>query len=230
MGGMGEGNALSRAVAAERTVVVFDFDGTLADTMGGIVEVASGVLRDFGLDEECLADCPKLVGPPFPEAFSEVFGLSLADAQLVTDRFRERYNGRGLVNWPNFPGIPELVRELSRAGRTVAVASSKREETLRVALRQEGIHDLFDRVRGKRRELGHDKADTLRELIGELGVAPDDVVMVGDRFYDVDAALACGLPCVGVTYGGTAPAGELERAGACSVAESVEELSRVLLG
>ena len=77
MGGMGEGNALSRAVAAERTVVVFDFDGTLADTMGGIVEVASGVLRDFGLDEECLADCPKLVGPPFPEAFSEVWARSL---------------------------------------------------------------------------------------------------------------------------------------------------------
>ena len=69
-------------------------------------------------------------------------------------------------------------------------------------------------MRGKQSDAQQGKAATLAAVLEELGVAADDAVMVGDRHFDVDAALACGVPCVGVTYGGTAPFGELDQAGA----------------
>lgn len=215
---------------ASRGVVVFDFDGTIADTSPSIVAVARHVLGAWGLPPERLADCPKLVGPPFPQAFSMVFGLSEADAREVTRRYRERYGALGPEAWPAFPGMGALLDELRASGRRLAVASSKRTVLLRRALSDEGLLGRFDVVRGKESDAQQSKAATLAAVLDDLGAAAADAVMVGDRHFDVDAALACGVPCVGVTYGGTAPLGELEEAGAYVVAGSVEELGRALLG
>ncbi|SDR67138.1 HAD family hydrolase [Parafannyhessea umbonata] len=223
-------HGLRHADPSTRGVVVFDFDGTIADTLPSIVAVARHVLSAWGLPQERLADCPKLVGPPFPQAFSMVFGLSEADAREVTRRYREEYGALGPEAWPAFPGMGALLEGLRASGRLLAVASSKRTEILHRALSDEGLLGRFDVVRGKQSDAQQSKAETLSAVLEDLGVAADDAVMVGDRHFDVDAALACGVPCVGVTYGGTAPLGELEEAGACTVAGSVEELGHVLLG
>ena len=54
--------------------------------------------------------------------------------------------------------------------------------------------------------------------------------MIGDRRFDVEAAREAGVPCVGVLFGGTADRSELEGAGACAVAEKVDDLRSILLG
>jgi hypothetical protein len=61
-------------------LVVFDFDGTLANTAPCIIRTAETVLREAGLPEERMKDVPQLIGPPFPQAFSQVFGYSAKDA------------------------------------------------------------------------------------------------------------------------------------------------------
>ncbi|MGN0075828.1 MAG: HAD family hydrolase [Parafannyhessea sp.] len=221
---------LREADPSARRVVVFDFDGTIADSMPSIVATATRVLTDWGLPKERLADVPKLVGPPFPQAFTMVFGLSDSDAREVTRRYREAYEKIGAAAWPAFPGMAGLLDELRAAGRTLAVASSKRTRLLRRGLTDQGLIGRFEFALGKDSDAPQTKAQTLAKVLDTLGVGPDDAVMVGDRFYDVDAATACGMPCVGVTYGHTAPRSELERAGACAVAQSVGELGRVLLG
>lgn len=222
-------NISARNIAA-RKLVIFDFDGTLADTLDGIVEVAEQVLRDFGLAEERLVDCPRLVGPSFPDAFVEVFGLSLEDAKEVTARYRAVYNVRGLKNWPNFDGIQQMLAVLKNQGKYLAVASNKKDELVNLALEQEGIRDLFDVVRGKLSDENHKKSDAIQDVMDKLGFGPDDAIMVGDRHHDVDAAAQCDLPCIGVTYGRTAPAQELWDSGACAVCSSVDELQQLLLG
>lgn len=222
--------ALREVDPSARGVVVFDFDGTIADSMPSIVATATRVLADWGLPQERMADVPKLVGPPFPQAFSMVFGMSDADAREVTRRYREAYEKIGASAWPAFPGMAELLDNLRAAGRTLAVASSKRTRLLRRGLSDQGILDRFEVVLGKETDAPQTKAQTLAEVLRRLGASPDDAVMVGDRLYDVNAATACGMPCVGVTYGHTAPRSELDDAGACAVAQSVGELGRVLLG
>lgn len=222
--------ALTGEDVTGRELVLFDFDGTLADTVDGICATARTVLRAHGVPEEELARVPQIIGPPFPQAFSLVFGLSEDEAARVTAEYRAIYQDLGIKGWPLYPGMRELLEDLRAAGRRLAVASSKREALVIKAVADNGVADLFDVVLGKKSDDQVSKAETIARVIGELGLAPQDAVMVGDRHHDVEAASACGVPCVGVTYGGTAEPGELEAAGACAVAPSVDELRRVLLG
>ena len=57
---------------SDSRLVIFDFDGTLADTVPSIVSTARTVLLDHGLTEETMGDLTRLVGPPFPQAYSLV--------------------------------------------------------------------------------------------------------------------------------------------------------------
>ncbi|WP_058270239.1 HAD family hydrolase [Olsenella massiliensis] len=219
-----------RADLAARRVVAFDFDGTLADTRAGIVGVASTVLRRHGVGDDDLTRVGDIVGPPFPQAFQLVFGLSEEESVEVTREYRAIYHNLGPDGWPLFAGVRELLVTLKADGRILTTASSKRVELLRAGLTDNGVIDLFDLVLGKTSDEGFSKAQVLARAVDALGMTSSDVVMVGDRRFDVEAAHACSIPCVGVEYGGTAAPGELERAGAVAVVGSVEELGRLLLG
>lgn len=222
--------ALTGEDVTGRGLVIFDFDGTLADTVAGICSTARTVLLSHGVPEAELERVPLIIGPPFPQAFSLVFGLSEKEAAQVTAEYRAIYQGLGLAGWPLYPGVRELLEDLRAAGRRLAVASSKRDPLVARAVADNGVAGLFDVCRGKLSDDETSKAQTIAAVIDELGLTPADAVMVGDRHHDVDAAAEVGVPCVGVTYGGTAAEGELEGAGACAVASSVDELRRVLLG
>ncbi len=215
---------------AERGCVLFDFDGTLANSKPMIVGTATRVLRDFGLPEDELARAGELVGPPFPQAFSMVFGLSERDAEEVTRRYREIYESLGVEAWPVFDGVPELLEGLRAAGKRLGIVSSKRTRLLKRAVADNGIFELFEAIEGKDADHGISKAQTLRDVLQRMGFGSGDAVMVGDRRFDVEAASVCGVPCVGVVLGGTGTVEELEGAGATAVARSVGELGALLLG
>ena len=214
---------------AEREFVLFDFDGTIADTMPTIVSTARRVLREWGLTDEEIGDARRLVGPPFPGAFSQVYGLSEADAAEVTRRYRAIYNNLGPETYPTFDGIPELLDRLRAAGKRLAVATSKNDALAQRMVRDQGIADKFDAIVGKVRDGLGAKRIVISDALAALGAAPDRAVMVGDRFYDVEGALEVGMPCVGVMFG-TATREELEGAGAAAVVGSCDELAQVLLG
>ena len=82
----------------------------------------------------------------------------------------------------------------------------------------------------KKSDHGDSKEAALGRVLAAAGVEPADAVMVGDRRFDAEAASTCGVECVGVLFGHTAPRSELEDAGCVAVAETVDELRRVLLG
>ncbi len=213
-----------------RGVVIFDFDGTLADTVGGITATARAALLAHGVPEGELGDVSCVVGPPFPQAFSMYYDLTDAEAAAVTADYRDRYERLGPDAWPLFDGMTGVLLDLRAAGRRLAVASSKRQTFLEAALDDCGVAGLFDALVGKDAEGSLSKEDAIRSVLVELGVSAEDAVMVGDRRFDAEAARACGVPCVGVTYGGAAEPAELEAVGALVVADSVVELRQVLLG
>lgn len=222
--------ALTDATATDRRLVIFDFDGTLADTVPTITSTAREVLAHHGLTDEAMGDLTRLVGPPFPQAYEWVYGFSAEEAAQITAEYRAIYNEIGAAAWPLFPGAREMLERVRAAGRLLAVASSKQMRLIERALSDDGIAGLFDVALGKTSDAEGDKVSLIRRAMEELGVGPDETVMVGDRHHDVEAAAACGVPCVGVTYGGAGDPGELEDAGACALAHTVEELADVLLG
>lgn len=215
---------------SERIAIIFDFDGTLADTKAGILSTATTVLTDWGVPEADLARVEGIIGPPFPNAFELVFGLSHEDAVEVTRRYRAIYGSLGLEAWPAFPGVHELLADLAGAGRQLAVASSKRSLYVNKALEDNELVSCFATVRANEDDAHATKVDAILACLADLGVGPEDAVMVGDRHHDVDAARACGIPCVGVLYGNTAERAELEDAGAEAIATTVDELRALLLG
>lgn len=221
--------AFSRVDPASRAVVLFDWDGTLCDTRAGIVATARVALTRWGMSEDALGDVGRLTGPTFPYAFSEVYGVTPAEAREISDIYHELYDALGPEARPLFPGVPQLLAELKRAGKVLALASSKREHKLTAMVEEAGIGSYFDAVVGAVHPDRVNKTQVISLALEQLEADARDALMVGDRFYDVEGAAAAGLPCVGANFG-TARPGELAEAGACAVVDDVAGLGRALLG
>ena len=212
-----------------RRTIVFDFDGTLGDTMPSIVETARIVLLEFGIPEEELGDLTRLVGPPFPQAFAEIYGVTMDEAIDITERYRKRYNHQGIEAWPAFEGVHEMLATLRAAGLRLVVASAKGHWLLNKAISDNGLTEAFDAICGKQNDMTYTKVDAIKDALVMIGSTPADAVMVGDRDNDAEASAALGIPCVGVLWGGTGTLEELDGAGCVAVVDTVGELTELLL-
>lgn len=212
-----------------RDVVLFDFDGTLADTMAGILHTAHTVLERRGWSEERMGDLKRIIGPPFPQAWKQVFGVSEAEANQITAEYRAIYETLGPEGSPLYPGVLELLTELRRAGKRLGICSSKRHTLVERMLTAHGIINHFDVVVAQLDADHCEKPWLIAEALRRLGATAQDAVMVGDRNYDVLGAAEVDVPCVGVLFG-TAERAELEEAGAAAIVSSMDELRAALLG
>ena len=207
------------------TTVLFDFDGTVFDTVEGITKSIQYALRKHGRDA-ALEELRCFAGPPLVDKFMEVYGVTKEEAeQLVTD-FRERYVPIGVYESSPFPGIRELLEALRAAGKKVAVATSKPQPLAELLLERAGLRELFDAVVGSGGGVNNDaKWQIVTRAMELCGAKPENCVLVGDTKYDVEGARKCGIPCIGVRWGYAAE-GELEAAGALAVAETPENVIR----
>jgi phosphoglycolate phosphatase len=222
--------ALTNTDVTDAKLVVFDFDGTLADSMPGIIRTARHVMHEHGWTDEQLGDMRRIVGPPFPYAFQLVYGVSAEEAASITEDYRAIYKNLDRDGWPLFDGMRELLCDLRAAGKLTAIASSKRQFLLDRGVDTNEVRDLFDLPRGKQADDDETKAQIIDYVLETLGVAPADAVMVGDRQFDAEAAHTAGLECVGTLYGNTCQEDELVQAGCCAIANTVDELRAILIG
>ena len=208
--------------------ILFDFDGTVFDTVEGITKSVRYAINKQGMDAE-LDELRCFAGPPLVDMFMEHFGFSREKAEQATRDFRERYNPIGLYECRVFPGIRELVETLLQAGKRVGIATSKPQVLAEELLAREGMREMFSILVGSG-SAGNNNAkwQVLDQAMKLLGRAPETTVLVGDTKYDVAGAHRCGVPCIGVAYGYAAP-GELEAAGVDAIAADMEELEMLLL-
>lgn len=221
------GDELNRGGAFARKAVLFDFDGTLADTGPAVLRTGAYALEQHGFDLDGVADLRLLIGPPLLDGFMMVAEVGRDEARALVDTYRDAF-ARTVKpgDYPPFPGICELLRALSARGTKIAVATSRLDETAR-AMIAELPFPPFDAIAG-RLEPGRDtKAECIAAALDMLGLAPADAVMVGDRHHDVDGAHEVGLPCIGVARDADARE-ELTRAGADAVCADTWELAALL--
>ena len=120
------------------TTLLFDFDGTVFDTVEGITKSIQYALRKHGRDAE-LKELRCFAGPPLVDKFMEVYEVSKEEAeQLVTD-FRERYVPIGVYESSPFPGIRELLEAVRAAGKKTAIATSKPQALAELLLQRAGL-------------------------------------------------------------------------------------------
>ena len=207
-------------------MILFDLDGTLTDSGPGITRCVQYALASFGIEEPDLEKLNCYVGPPLLESFMNFAGLGCEEAQQAITKYRERYEAEGIFENEVYEGIPEVLAYLKEKGKILAVASSKPEKYVEQILEHFEIRKYFTVVTGSEmNETRTDKGEVIAETLRRLGAedSRSDVVMVGDRSYDVIGARANGLLCVGVSYG-YGGREELEAAGAAKVCDTPEEL------
>lgn len=208
--------------------ILFDFDGTVFDTVEGITKSAQYALQKQGIEAE-LHELRCFAGPPLVDKFMEVYGFDRERAEQATRDFKERYSPIGIHECRVFPGIKDVLQTLIEAGATVGIATSKPQNLAEQLLAQENMTGLFKVICGSA-ETGNNNAkwQVLQRAMDALGAKPEDTVLVGDTKYDVEGAKRCGVDCVGVAYGYAAE-GELEAAGAIAIVEDMEQLKALLL-
>lgn len=209
--------------------ILFDFDGTVFDTVEGIAKSVRYALNKVGLDAE-LESLRCFAGPPLADKFMEVYGFDRTAAEQAVRDYRERYRPIGMNECCVFPGIKELLEKLRAAGKTVGIATSKPQELAEELLRRENMLGLFQVICGSLPN-GNDSAkwQVVQRAMELCGAAKENTILVGDTKYDVAGAHKVGIACVGVRYGYAAE-GELEAAGADAIVEDLPELESFLLG
>jgi phosphoglycolate phosphatase len=164
------------------------------------------------------------------ERVAEVIGL-----------YRSEYRERGMAASRVYPGIELLLQRLRGRGFRLAVATQKPAPIAAELLRVQGLAGYFDSLHGALLDdteatpaAGHGKipivAEALAAAVAAAGTPdlPVPAVMVGDRHFDVDAAVHHGIPALGVAWGFAAE-GELEAAGAAAVVRTPRELEDHLM-
>lgn len=212
------------------TYLLFDLDGTLTDSKEGITKCVQYALDSFGIHEPDLDKLVPFIGPPLRQSFQNFYGFDEEQAIKAVEKYRERFSTIGLFeNYP-YPGIAAMLQQLKDQGRVLAVASSKPTLFVRQILDKFELSQYFQVVEGSNMDGSRtDKKEVIAAVLQQLNnPTADQLLMVGDRKYDVIGAREIGFDCVGVNYGFADP-GELEASGASYIAQTVEDLTQYLL-
>ncbi|MHA7304654.1 HAD hydrolase-like protein [Arthrobacter sp. TMN-49] len=224
------------------TAVLFDLDGTLVDPAGGITQGIEYALGLMELPSPGLEALDAMVGPKLADALVTLAGVPLETVPAVIAAYRDWYGRQGMAMSVLYPGIKDLLTQLSDAGVPLAVATQKPEPLAKQLLAQHGIDQLFSVIKGSHADetlmpgqAGYraGKSEIIAAAMTELAelngaaASPSGAVMVGDRHQDVLGAQHNGLRCIGVSWG-FAEDGELTAAGAGAVVHSATELAQEL--
>ena len=184
--------------------IIFDFDGTLADTRRGILATAQETLRRMGLpsaDEKALA---ATIGLPLRENFTRGAGLSGEEADRAVTIYREIFETIAIPTIDLFPGVEETVATLKERGIPMAVASSRGQRSLEILMQHTGLdrHIPLSLVFGVESAARPKPApDIVYVILGRLGVRPEETLVVGDTTFDIEMGRAAGCCTCGVSYG-----------------------------
>lgn len=209
-------------------IVVFDFDGTVAESSPGILSCTRHALQTLGKPIPGEDVLRKFLGPPLFTSFHDFCHLTDDEAERAVELYREKYLSGGMFDANIYPGFLPLVRALKEHGCYVAVASGKPTESLVQIIEHFGMKPYFDAIVGS--DPNSHSADKTAQIQAVLpqDADPADCCMVGDRCFDVDAGRGLGMHTVAVGYG-FGSREEFEASGAEYIADTVQDLTNLLL-
>lgn len=187
-----------------KTLILFDLDGTLLDTLEDLSAAANHALAVRGLPLHTPDEYRRMVGHGVRNLVKQALPPdaddALVDAALAD--FKAYYSAHIDVRTRPYPGIPELLQELSAAGIRLAVVSNKFQEGTERLIRRFFPGIPFAAILGNRP--GHPlkpSPDIVRETLDLAGARPADVLLVGDSPTDMRTAAAGGIDAIAVTWG-----------------------------
>jgi phosphoglycolate phosphatase len=182
-----------------RTFLLFDLDGTISDPLEGIARSFNYALSFYGYDEIPVPNFANYVGPPLDESVKKITGLiNDNEVNAFISKYRERYSDLGFSENKLYPGIREVINDLSEHEIAMAICTSKRQDFAERILNLFGINDHFKFVSGG--DVGIQKWQQIESLI-DNGSIDHDCIMIGDRAVDLSSAQKNGIKSAGVLWG-----------------------------
>ena len=207
--------------------ILFDLDGTLTDPKEGIINSIQFALNRFGIKKE-EHELLHFIGPPLHVSFQEIFGTEEKAFEAVAV-YREYFADKGKYENFVYSGIPELLKQLTEKRKTLFVATSKPTIFAEQILAYFNLHHYFKAVIGSNLDgTRTEKKEIIQGVIDQLpGVNPSELVMIGDRKYDIIGAKHHHIDSIAVAYGyGTLE--ELHHESPHRLVYTVEELSNYI--
>lgn len=208
--------------------LIFDMDGTLIDSGEGVLESLATAIEsyDIAYDKNRL---PEMIGPPFGVGLKNIFGIDVSEYPEIISRYRNAYRTTGWDKYREYDGIVEVVKELKRRGYSIILGTSKPIEFAEKILEKMGLLECFDFVGAALSDTERaTKEEVLKWALVELGIGDkkDQIIMIGDRMYDILGAREVGVETIGVTWGYGSEE-ELKKYGAKKIIRRPNELLEI---
>ena len=182
-------------------LLVFDWDGTLLDSTGAIVEAVQAACRDLDQPEPSSDHACQVIGLGLVDALRHsVPGLSEDRFPQMVERYRYHYLSRD-QGLKLFDGAAELIAELHASGFLLAVATGKSRLGLNRAMTHSGLGQYFSATRCADECFSKPHPQMLQELMDEFSVRPERTLMIGDTTHDLKMAVNAGVAGLAVAYG-----------------------------
>lgn len=204
--------------------IIFDFDGTLADTIPVMFTIIQELARKVGYERQITQADWEWVREHGLIEIPHKFGIPLVKIPFLLLEGRSMLK-KQMYSIPPCKGILEMLTQLKKKGFVLAVLSSNRRDSIQEFVVKNNLSDLFDFVHSELNIFGKDKA--LQSLMHQHKMAIDESIYVGDEIRDFEACNKIKLDCVSVTWGLNS-ADALKKAGAVHIINHPKELAELL--
>ncbi len=182
---------------------IFDLDGTLLNTLNDLAASTNYALRWAGMAEHSVDDVRRFVGNGVKKLMERAIpdGLDNPKFDETYATFRKHYLEHSLDTTKPYSGIPEVLAELKRRGKKLAIVSNKFYAATQ-ELARHFFPETIEVAIGERENIRKKPApDTVLEAMRQLGVGKEGTVYIGDSDVDIDTARNVGVPCISVLWG-----------------------------
>ena len=176
--------------------VIFDFDGTIADTFSTITKLFNSKAKEFGLDKLTSKEIESIRNMGLKELFKK-YGVNLIKAPFIAKKIRQDLGSR-ITDIKSFPNIKKILLKLNMKGYQLGILSSNSKENIEKFLKTNGL-EIFDFIHSEKNLFRKGKA--LNTLLKQHKLNPESVIYLGDEVRDIDAAKENGLKVISVTWG-----------------------------
>ncbi|MEP7187523.1 MAG: HAD hydrolase-like protein [Rhodanobacter sp.] len=208
---------------------LFDLDGTLIDSEHGITTCVKHALAKLDVPTPAHDELRRWIGPPLRHSFAPLLNHDAERIEAAVGYYHERFDTDGWREHVVYPGIERLIENLLAAGHQLAVVTSKPHKHAAPIIAHLPFGDAFLKLYGPSPGSAHsEKAAMVRAALSDFDCPPAGAVMIGDRRFDIEGAVANGVRGIGVLWG-FGNRNELQQAGAHAIAASPDELAALLL-
>lgn len=208
--------------------VLWDFDGTFADTAKGIFKAVDHAATEMGLaipDEKAHR---YFIGPPLTDSFQHIFGMTEEESLTAVKKYREFYVKGGMFMLDFYPGILEFIDELRSKDIKIAICSNKPKRFVESIIGHFNLTDKIDLISCPEHDSQHMmKYEMIDAALEYFGIEKSEALMVGDRYLDMEGAVTSGVDGCGAAYGYGSEE-ELLNSGAKYIVKSIDEIRNIV--